>query len=49
MLKTSNIDIFFVTSFLYSLKFVWFQLIGHIQIGVHNEILNIFYDSVFVI
>ena len=28
MLK-SNIDVFFVTSFICSLKFLWFQLIGH--------------------
>ena len=47
MLK-SNIDVFFVTSFLCSLKFLLFHLIGHTKRYL-QKILKIFYDSVFVI
>ena len=38
--KTSNIDVFFVTSFLCSPKFLLFHLIGHttVQRGVYKQI-----------
>ena len=47
MLK-SNIDVFFVTSFLCSLKFLFFHRIEY-QRGVYEKKLKFFYGSVFVI
>ena len=47
MLK-SNIDVFFVSSFLYSLKFLLFHRIEYPR-SVYEKILKFFYGSVFVI
>ena len=46
MLK-SNIDVFFMTSFFCSLKFLLFYRIEYR--GVYEQKLKIFYGSVFVI
>ena len=44
--QTSNIDVFFVTSFLCSLKFVLFHLIGHTKRCLQKNIENVLWLSV---
>ena len=48
MLK-SNIDVFFMTSFLCSLKFLLFHRTEYIPRGVYERKLKLVYGSVFVL
>ena len=43
--KRQNIDVFFVTSFLCSLKFLLFQFIGHIKRRLQTNIKNVLWLS----